>query len=240
MVDNGLISSGLTGLMTNHMMAYDMWTFDRIKRVVTQQNATVVFYSLLKHQVVTWVLKPGEGLVYFYVKKLPTSDVTMIEHVQKLLQEIVSTVNVKDAKYRFENRALSRSNHDLKTLQEKNKLLGKQLKADKATQGDLDETICKKPPQRQLYDLLLGALENTFTDLTADSNVVFIPDQLLFLCPFTSLVNHEGIRFGDRFHVTVVSSLFALDRCHNNETGNLKVELCVLLCCKSCFNLMSK
>ena len=49
-----------------HDVHRDTWTFDRMHRVVSQQNGTVLFYSLLKHSLLLWVMQPGVGLVRFY------------------------------------------------------------------------------------------------------------------------------------------------------------------------------
>ena len=232
MVDNRLLSSRMTGLLSNHMAEYDMWTFDKIKRVITQQNSMTVFYSLLTHQLIMWVLKPGEGLVYFHVKKLPTNDITMIKHVEHLLESIISSVNMKDVAYRCENRALSTRDHDLNMLREKNKQLGKiyiqkenaELLSEGKENNNERENNKKKSPQNQLYDLLIGPMENILSGLEEGNHLVFIPDSLLYMCPFSSLVDYGGTCLGDRFGVSVVSSVFTLDRCHVNEAENMKVS----------------
>ena len=64
----------------SHTAPWDIWTVERMNRVVSQQNSTVLYYSLLKTHLLLWVLKPGEGLVRFYSKKAAEGD-NMIETV---------------------------------------------------------------------------------------------------------------------------------------------------------------
>ena len=222
MVDSGLIPSGITGLLSNHMAAYDMWTFDRIKRVVTQQNATVIFFSVLPKFIITWMIKPGEGLAFFYVKKMPDNETPMNKYIMDLIQKIRGSVDLTDVGYRCENRALPKMNSELETLRAKNKQLSSEQK--EKTDDDTDENKNTKPPQRLLYELLFSAMDSIFLDFRSDSSIVIIPDQELFFCPFSTLTNYEGKSLSERFHITVVSSLFALDRCHQNEINFLKSQ----------------
>lgn len=47
----------------------DFWAVDRMSRLVNEQNAAVVYYSVLSHRVLSWVFVPGSGLVRFYSGK---------------------------------------------------------------------------------------------------------------------------------------------------------------------------
>lgn len=49
----------------------ELWSMEHIHRVVSEQNATVIFYSLLEHCLLLWVLVPGVGLVRFYSGRAP-------------------------------------------------------------------------------------------------------------------------------------------------------------------------
>lgn len=59
----------------NSLSLYDSWTIDKMSRVVSQQNATVLYYQILPSQLLIWVLQPGEGVVRFYNgKSTPEQD----------------------------------------------------------------------------------------------------------------------------------------------------------------------
>ena len=47
-------------------MTCDVWTVNRMNRALGQQNATVLYYSLLEKNLLLWVLQPGAGLTRFY------------------------------------------------------------------------------------------------------------------------------------------------------------------------------
>ena len=64
-----------------HDMHHDTWNFDRMHRVVSQQSGTVLFYSLLEHSLLVWVLQPGAGLVRFYTGR-SFKDVTLRKQVE--------------------------------------------------------------------------------------------------------------------------------------------------------------
>ena len=71
----------------SHTAPWDMWTVERMKRVVSQQNSTILYYSLVKTHLLLWVLQPGEGLVRFYSKKA-FGDESMIEVVSTFSTDI--------------------------------------------------------------------------------------------------------------------------------------------------------
>ena len=43
-----------------------------MRRIVSEQKATVLYYSLLNNFLLLWVLQPAEGVVRFYSGKLPS------------------------------------------------------------------------------------------------------------------------------------------------------------------------
>lgn len=47
----------------------DMWSIEKIHHVVSQQNATVLYYSILDNKLLLWVLQPGLGIVRFYASR---------------------------------------------------------------------------------------------------------------------------------------------------------------------------
>ena len=64
----------------SHTAPWDIWTVERMNRIVSEQNSTVLYYSLLKTNLLIWLLKPGEGLVRFYSRKAAGEE-NMIESV---------------------------------------------------------------------------------------------------------------------------------------------------------------
>ena len=67
-----------------HDVHHEAWTFERMHRAVSQQRATVVFYSLLERALLVWVLQPGAGLVRFYTGR-SFKEETMREQVPFLV-----------------------------------------------------------------------------------------------------------------------------------------------------------
>lgn len=48
------------------LICFQIWDTDYIKRIVSQQNATILYYSVLENQLLLWVLRPVEGIARFY------------------------------------------------------------------------------------------------------------------------------------------------------------------------------
>ena len=56
----GIVPVGSTG------GGFKLWDTERINRLVSQQNATILYYTVLGDSYIVWVLQPGRGVVRFY------------------------------------------------------------------------------------------------------------------------------------------------------------------------------
>ena len=203
-------------------------------RVVNQQNAAVLYFTLLPNQILTWLLKPGEGLVRFYAGKAydPTEDYT--EKIQTLIKEIKAKRDTRHMAYECENRALSQKGYHLSRVRNENKKLSQAYKreqikkelekeiAEKENKAKSDSIMTssivtssskrQKSAERQLFDLLLAPIDDLLSQLDEGSPLVIIPDKLLCECPFSILKDWNGKQLQSRLRVAVCPSLLALDK----------------------------
>ena len=113
-----LTSSGNSGL-------FDAWSIDKITRVISEQNATVLYYTVLPQCLLIWVLQPSHGLVRFYSNKPKDSDKeTISQQILALRAKMLKSRDVHELVYDCENRALPERDTDLKLLQKANRTLG--------------------------------------------------------------------------------------------------------------------
>ena len=68
-------------------------TIEHLTRIVNQQNANVLYYSLLPSRLLIWVILPGQGVVRFYSGR-SEKDEGMIEQVTSVLC-LCDTINIQ-------------------------------------------------------------------------------------------------------------------------------------------------
>ncbi|XP_061183714.1 tetratricopeptide repeat protein 28-like isoform X2 [Saccostrea echinata] len=197
----------------------DFWAVDRMSRLVNEQNAAVVYYSVLSHRVLSWVFVPGSGLVRFYSGK--SADVEdMQDRIQICLDGLKNTPDWKTMQNSCEDRCLPIRNAQLQYTRRKNLALGKDVIQDK-TNKDLSE---EGSPNKILFNLLLAPVEDILMKLPQKSHLIIIPDKNLYDCPFGILQDWNARYLCDRFHLTLLPSLFALEKVINNEMNYMKAQ----------------
>lgn len=218
-----------------HIGMFDMWLFEKMMRVVGQQNATVLYYTVLPSRLLIWVLQPGEGLTRFYSLKSAKESHTMTEQIQDLVSEVKLNRDLKELSYSCENRSLPLQETRLELIKKKNKALSQEskrekfveslqqsMKVDAAEQSDKEKMERQKPVQRRLFDLLIVPVEDILSGLEPDSSLIIVPDGVLYQCPFSVLQDWRGQTLGTRFHLTCLPSLHALEKVEQSELDQLK------------------
>ncbi|XP_041369335.1 tetratricopeptide repeat protein 28-like [Gigantopelta aegis] len=207
-------------------MVSDVWTVNRMNRALSQQNATVLYYSLLEKTFLLWVLQPGLGLTRFYSGS-SAKDCSIRSKIKQLLLELQKDFDWKNAQNRCENRALPLKDGILCHMRRKNESLSKRKteeKPDCDSTADSSDTTPKKSAQRQLYNILLAPIEDILIKLDHKSHLVIIPDKELCHCPFTVLEDWNRAYVSDRFHVTYMPCFLLLDRVIKNEQEYLRTK----------------
>ncbi|KAI8771455.1 tetratricopeptide repeat protein 28 [Biomphalaria glabrata] len=191
----------------------EVWGTDHMNRIVSFQNATVLYYSLLDNILLLWVLSPGQGVTRFYSTKGSSQNLT--KKITDLLQDIKSGWNTAELLTTSESRALPSKLPDKYFVQVK-KLC------------DDDENLSSKkrgrPALMLLYELLINPVSDILDKLEVGSHLVIIPDKQLKWCPFGALTDHENKSLSDRFHISYVPCLMLLDRVVQNELSSLSLQ----------------
>ncbi|XP_071154491.1 tetratricopeptide repeat protein 28-like isoform X2 [Mytilus edulis] len=197
---------------------------EHITRIVNQQNANVLYYSLLPSRLLIWVLLPGQGVVRFYSGRAE-EDEGMIEQVQTLLKEIRGNADWKNLQTTCENRAIPLSEERLNLKRHRNLMLAERKSEDhKENKNNNNENTSNKSPCRKLFNLLIAPVEDILMKLDKGNNLVIIPDKDLFHCPFTILQDWSSNYLSTRHHITILPSILMLEKCVNNELNYLKSQ----------------
>ncbi|XP_069120674.1 tetratricopeptide repeat protein 28-like isoform X2 [Argopecten irradians] len=215
------LSLGLTSY--SHGSVLEVWSPDRINRLVSQQSAYVLFYSLIDSHLLLWVLAPGQGVVRFYSRKAE-DDKNMVQQVKDTLDEMREYTDRKSLQSSCENRCLPPKDLELELVRKKNLMLGKTDSDLKKTTSEEDASMEKplKTPARRLFDLLLAPVEDILIKLEPKSPLIIIPDKQLHHCPFGILQDWYSRYLYDRFRITYLPSLLALEKVINNELNHLR------------------
>lgn len=239
-------SSALTSL--SHTAPWDIWSIERMGRVVSQQNCTVLYYSLLTEYLLLWVLQPGPGLVRFYSRRAKGNEENMIETVEGLIEELRKDCDWDALTNECEARTVPLKNSDLEMTRKKN-LNNRSQSVNKkhgTENGDQEEEIrdqktekkrieaenkknegemkSEKSAERRLYDLLFSPIEDILTKLPKDSPLIIIPDKALHHCPFNVLQDFLNRYAFKRFHITLLPHLLLLDKVVANELNHLRAQ----------------
>ncbi len=208
------------------------WNIDKIKHVVSQTNATVLYYSLLEESVLVWILQPGCGIVRFYQNKVHDLETNLNDLVMDYIAEIKG-IDPKELLYKSENRALPLQGTALELVKKKNDVLSTEYELDddsiesetmiSSSEQTSTHMSSFKPAEKKLFNLLLAGVDDILSKSEADSPLVIVPDKALIHVPFTVIQDWNGKVLGERFRVTTVPSLFLLDQVAQNELNQLKI-----------------
>lgn len=120
----------------------------------------------------------------------------------------------------FEDRCLPIRNAQLQYVRRRNLALGKETQ-QRDSNKDLSE---EGSPNKILFNLLLAPVEDILMKLPLKSHLIIIPDKNLYDCPFGILQDWNARYLQDRFHLTLLPSLFALEKVINNEVDYMKAQ----------------
>ncbi|XP_048245138.1 tetratricopeptide repeat protein 28-like [Haliotis rufescens] len=205
----------------------DVWTVERMNRAVSQQNGTVMYYSLLDSSLLLWVLQPARGLVRFYSGRAG-KDMSMRDQIQSLIDEVLSEYDKENLVNECENKSLPLPDADLKNVRRTNMKLAKKSPTSDTT--DTSQTLendnftpkAKKSAQRQLYNILFAPVEDILSSLDTMSHLLIVPDKELCHCPFGILQDWNARYVMDRFRITFLPCLLLLDKVLRNEMDHLR------------------
>ncbi|KAK2184691.1 hypothetical protein NP493_256g01011 [Ridgeia piscesae] len=194
------------GTESGHMGLFNSWSMERIVRVVSQQNATVVCYTVLQSDLLIWLLQPDKGLVTFCTKGSANRQQSMGELLQSLVSQLRGRRDVRQMLGKCENRALPRPNSQLERKREWNAKLN------------------SKEQRKEHVAELEAELANgtTLTTLPCESPIVFIPDKELFECPFGVIRDWTGTSLHEVFHISCMPSFYVLERVSNNDVDQTR------------------
>ena len=209
----------------------DAWSINKMSHVVTQQSATVLYYTILPSSLLIWVLQPDEGLARFHTSRARNKQ-PIAEQVQCMLAEVKQNRNTKELQYSCENRALPLQETPLELLRKKNHALSQASKREEyirtlehnMCQKELKQKEPQKAVQRRLFDLLIAPVEDILSKLAPESPLIIVPDGILYHCPFGILEDWHGQALADRFHLTYLPNLHSLEVVIQNELNLLKVD----------------
>lgn len=119
-----------------------------------------------------------------------------------------------------EDRCLPLRNAQLQYTRRRNLGLGKDVKQKDSNKDLSDEGT----PNKILFNLLLAPVEDILMKLPLKSHLIIIPDKNLYNCPFGMLQDWNARYLCDRFHLTLLPSLFALEKVINNEVNYMKAQ----------------
>ena len=228
-----LTSVGSFASLTSSQNAMlDMWDMERILRTVNEQNATILYYTILPNALLLWILQPGIGIARFYASKNTNPEKTLIQQIQEIIDEIKVYQPREEQKlpYECENRCLPIKDGELEMIRKKNEKLN-QKEDDKNNEDcktDNDKTKTKqskeKSPQRKLFDLLLAPVDDFLSKLEENHALVIIPDKVLYNCPIWTAKDWDNKPLSDYFRISVVPSLYLLDKVNRNGVQQMKTQ----------------
>ncbi|KAK3087168.1 hypothetical protein FSP39_002523 [Pinctada imbricata] len=204
-----------------HGSQSERWNVDRMCRVVDQQNALVLYYSVVGTRALVWIISPGKGLMRFYAGKTPDGT-PMSQMLQSYIAEMRSSPDWGNMQNNCENRSLPPKNLDLTYIRRKNLKLAKAENTNNNSVNEENDSL--KSARKILFNLLLAPVEDILMKIELNSHVIIIPDKELTHCPFSALQDWNGRHLSDRFHVTILPSLLALEKVVNNELNQLKTH----------------
>ena len=212
-------------------------SLDKIINIVHQQNATVLYYTLLHNALLLWVLHPGIGIARFYAGKNNVTDATIPEQIEELINNIRETYSADKINQAFdcENRSLPLTNTDLELMKRSNEKLSRRVsQKDEQDERNTSQKLERKPPekqlsqvkspQRKLFDMLLAPVDDFLSKLEDQAALVIIPDKVLCNCPIWTAMDWDNKPLCEYFRVTIVPSLYLLEKVSRNEIDQLRIQ----------------
>ena len=215
------------------------WSLDNILNVVHEQNATVLYYTVLNNALLLWVLQPGVGIAKFYVGRNSTTDQTIPKQIEELINSIKTAclMDEKNHSLNCENRSLPLKNTDTEIIKQKNEKLshGSSSSVEKGERPareqqrkksrTLERQLSKlKSPQRKLFDLLLAPVDDFLSTLDDQTALVIVPDKVLCGCPIWTAEDWDNKPLSDYFRITIIPSIYLLDKVSRNEIAQLRTQ----------------
>ena len=206
-------------------------SLDEILNIVHQQNATILYYTVLNDALLLWILQPGVGIARFYAGKNNAEGQTMPRQIEELVHEMRETQTL--GKEDYENRSLPLKNAEVELLKRKNKTLSRnrtkeendQNTGGKSTQKPLERQLSKvKSPQRKLFDMLLAPVDDFLSKLHEHAALVIIPDKVLSNCPIWAAMDWDNKILSEYFRITTLPCLHLLDKASKNEISQLRIH----------------
>ncbi|GFR63069.1 tetratricopeptide repeat protein 28 [Elysia marginata] len=207
---------------SNHSLdsSREIWGTDHMHRIVSEQTATVLYYTLMDQLLLLWVLQPAVGVARFYTTTT-TKDNTFPDQITSLLDEMREGVSKSDLFANAESRALPLKDADVQHVRAQNLRLSS-AKLNKPSSTASSEK--RKPALRRLFDMLIGPVSDILDQLEEGGHIVIVPDKQLKACPFAALLDYRGKPLGERFHICLVPCLLVLDRVVQNELSSLSLQ----------------
>eukprot|EP00062_Callorhinchus_milii_P014861 gi/632964777/ref/XP_007898562.1/ PREDICTED: tetratricopeptide repeat protein 28-like [Callorhinchus milii] len=187
---------------------------------------TVLYYSLVKTGILLWVLRAGQGLVRFH-----RSSIKEAANIHWQICHFLQMLKGKSMLFKVEPRNIPSAKTRWETI------------LPKKAQGPYASTSCEKAegaqgisgdPQywmeheswQQMYRLLLEPISDLLEEPEAGSDILIVPDKHLFQIPFSNLHNYKNKKLGDKFFVSLLPSLFAVENVAMKfqSRGETKVE----------------
>ncbi|MBD2518962.1 CHAT domain-containing protein [Nostoc sp. FACHB-973] len=174
-------------------------TIAEIKQIAKSQNATLVQYSIIQDKFkVIDKEQTKESELYIWVIK-PTGEVTFRKADLKLL-------------WQKENTTLA------KLVTTSRQSIGVRGRGGVLVSQDTDVPIAKQR-FRQLHELLISPIADLLPKKESEK-VVFIPQNQLFLIPFSALQDEEGKYLIDKHTILTAPSIQVLNLTHQQRVGN--------------------
>ncbi|KAL5012513.1 hypothetical protein ScPMuIL_011064 [Solemya velum] len=222
----GLEDSSVVSSVAGHSLWRDVCDLEKVNRIVSQQNATLLYYSVLQDSLLLWVLQPGQGITRFYHGKC--ADGNMVGKIKQHLTIMKRDIDWKKMQTEIESRALPYRESELEYTKRQYSRLQKtshhEATPESSPEKEEPPSMPLKPPQRELYNLLLAPVEDILSKLDSQSQLTIVPDKVLYDCPFGVLQDWMLRYMADRFHITYLPSLKMLEKVVNNEYDWLKSQ----------------
>ncbi|CAH1788066.1 unnamed protein product [Owenia fusiformis] len=200
------------------------WDFTRLRHIVASQNATVLYFSVTEKMILVWIICPVNGLIRFHSIMSPKRDLTMKDHINNLVDGLWKTPGTENGQYNCEDRALPRNDTSLELIRRQYQALSKAPGSHQSSPKESTDSALGKSAERQLFNFLLGPIEDNLRELPPESPLVIIPDRELWHVPFHALEDWNRHHMYERLHITYVPCLALLDKVTKNELEHEKIQ----------------
>lgn len=169
-------------------------TSREIQRITKEQNATIVYYSVVApEEIFIWVIQPT-GKIEFRKSQIEASDTSLEESIDYALKVASQFVRGREDKSRIQ------AIRDLRATDINEQLLVEEFTVNETEQRD---------KLQRLYQILIAPIQN-FLPTDPNAHVVFIPQDKLFSVPFAALQDTSGQYLVEQHTVRLAPSLRSL------------------------------